>query len=226
MDKPVCFFDVNETLLDLSELRGSLKKNGGFSDETVSRWFTTLLHYSLVMTAGGRYADFGDIGAETLRMVAEEQGIKLSEAEAKEWLKPIRSLSPHADVQEGLAGLKKNGYRLVALTNGGRETLESQMGYAGLTASFDALLSVEGVEKFKPNREVYAWAAEQAGVGAAQCLMVAAHPWDIAGAAWAGWHTCYVQRSKTRPYGLAGAPDITVETLLELPDGLRALSRA
>lgn len=65
------------------------------------------------------------------------------------------------------------------------------------------------------------WAAAQAEASPENCLLIAAHPWDIAGAGWAGRQTVYLQRIKTPPSGLAKAPHFTIGDLAKLPELLR-----
>ena len=51
---------------------------------------------------------------------------------------------------------------------------------------FEAKLSVETVRLFKPHRQVYNWAATRMGLKPEDCMLIAAHGWDVAGALWAG----------------------------------------
>ncbi|MEH6408627.1 MAG: haloacid dehalogenase type II, partial [Leeuwenhoekiella sp.] len=110
MKRPkVLFFDVNESLLDLGKLKKSVGQALQGREDLVPLWFTTMLQYSLVSTTGRQYEDFGIIGAATLRMVAANNGIELTEEESKEALSPIRSLMPHPEVKEALGNLKDAG---------------------------------------------------------------------------------------------------------------------
>ena len=214
------FFDVNETLLDLQPVRDSVAAALGGHKELVPLWFTTLLQYSLVMTVGDRYAGFGTIAAAALRMVAAKNGMSLTEEEAKEAVAPVRSLPPHSEVPAALQRLNEAGFTLYTLTNSAADALEDQMTNAGLKNHFAARLSVDGVQKFKPHRDVYHWAADQIGVAPENCLLVAAHGWDIAGAGWAGMRTAFVERPGHVTYPLADTPDYTVADLGELADRL------
>lgn len=107
----VLFFDVNETLLDPAPLHRNidtlLQKPG-----SAQRWFSMLLHYSLVMNAGGHYAAFSEIGAATLKMLALDHGLTLDDKTIENTLAPMSKLAPHADVPPGLEMLKQKGYRL------------------------------------------------------------------------------------------------------------------
>ena len=79
----VLIFDVNETLLDLAELRSVLAAALG-GDEPLAAWFFRLLHGSLVANATDSFRSFETIGVEALRAVSLRQGAELSEAQAKE----------------------------------------------------------------------------------------------------------------------------------------------
>src|SRR4051795_2436619 len=94
----VIFFDVNETLLDLTPLRRSVGEALGGRPELAALWFTTLLQYSLVATVADRYRNFDEIGAACLRMVAMNHGVGLDGDAAGRCLAPMRHLPPHPDV--------------------------------------------------------------------------------------------------------------------------------
>ena len=114
----VIFFDVNETLLDLSNLKKSVGKALGGREELLPLWFSKMLHYSLVMTAGRKYENFETIGSAALQMVAASNTISLTKEEAHEAIvEPLRNLPPHSEVQKALGKLQANGYKLVAFTN-------------------------------------------------------------------------------------------------------------
>ena len=218
----VIFFDVNETLLDLKPLKESVDRALGDRPDLVPLWFTTMLQYSLVTTVADRYSDFGDIGVACLLMVARNQGINLGEDAANTAIAPIRSLPPHPDVAPALTRLKDAKYRLVTLTNSSDAAVADQMKNAKLDKLFEAALSVEGVGLYKPHAHVYRWAARRMGAEMSECLLVAAHGWDVAGAAWAGMRTAFVGRPGQQPFPLGPAPELMVATLAELADKLVA----
>jgi 2-haloacid dehalogenase len=218
----IIFFDVNETLLDLTPLKEEVTEVLGGRKELVKLWFTTMLQYSLVATVGDQYRDFGEIGAATLQMVASSQDISLTEEEAKEALKPIRSLPAHSDVPEALARLKNGGYTLVTLTNSSNKAVEEQMSNSGLRKYFEQFLSIEDVGMYKPHSRVYNWAARKMGISPSESLLVAAHGWDVAGAHWAGWQTAFISRPGQQLYPLAEKPEIIAPTLAQVADRLLA----
>lgn len=219
----VIFFDVNETLLDLTTLKESVAQALDGKKELVSLWFTTLLQYSLVATVGEQFQDFSEIGAATLRMVAKNQNINLTEEKARQVLKPMLSLPAHPDVAPALARLKQGGFRLVTLTNSSNKAVEAQMTHSGLKQYFEKLWSVEDISLYKPHRKVYQWASEKMDIKPEESLLVAAHGWDVAGAHWAGWQTAFISRPGQQLYPLAEEPEIEAPTLLQVAEKLLSL---
>ena len=213
------FFDVNETLLDLAPVKERvcdirLKPDGA------ELWFATMLHYSLAMTVSGRYAPFPEIGAAALQMLARNSDISLSEEDAKETMALMRQLAPHPDVAPALERLKSGGWRMATLTNSPQAGAKAQIDHARLGSFFERQLSVESVSTYKPHRDVYRWAAQEMQIDPSDCMLVAAHGWDVAGAKWAGLMTAFIARERQQKFPLAPAPDIDVSDLGALATAL------
>ena len=215
----VIFFDVNETLLDLTAMKKQVENALDGKEDLLSLWFTTMLQYSLVVSASGQYKPFGHIGAAALQMVAANNGIIITEHEARNIVvNAMQNLPPHPEVKDALAVLKKEGYTLVALTNSDTESLKNKFENVGLTTYFDDLLSIESVGKFKPFTDVYNWAAHKMNIKPEDCMLIAAHGWDVAGALWAGWRAAFVSRPGQQTFPLAPKPEINESNLKKIVD--------
>ncbi len=221
----ILFFDVNETLLDLTMMKESVGKALNGKSELLPLWFTTMLQYSLVATVGNHYEDFGEIGAATLMMVAANNNIKLSNEEAKEAISPILSLPAHPEVKDALGRLKEDGYRLVSITNSSNAAVEKQFTNAGLLDFFEERLSIEDLGKYKPHADTYNWAARKMGVKPEEAMLIAAHGWDVAGALWAGWRAAFVSRPGQQQYPLAPSPEIAAADLKIISEKLIAIEK-
>lgn len=223
MTKPrVLLFDVNETLLDLAALRPHFVRLFGAEEAgaTLPLWFARLLHASTVCTLTGAYVDFGALAGETLQGLADSRGVALTAADREAVLTQMRHLDPHPDVVPALERLKAAGYRLAALTNSGQAAADAQLRHAGLHAYFEAVFSVEAVQRFKPDPAPYRWAASQLAVPMDSLRMIAAHDWDIHGALRAGLRGAYVAR-KDKGYRVDyDAPDVVGRDLEEVAAGL------
>lgn len=194
MQRPrVLLFDINETLLDLAELRSVLAEALGGS-ERLAEWFFRLLHGSLVANATDSFRSFETIGVEALHAVALRQGNQLTEGAAATLVAGFRSLPPHPDVADGLTRLEAAGFRLIALSNGSPTGISAQLTNAGIIDRFEMVVSVEEAGRFKPDPAPYMVALDRAGVAPQEALMVAAHDWDIIGARAVGIPGAFITR--------------------------------
>lgn len=220
MKRPkVLFFDVNDTLLDLAPLKNQVVEVFNGKEDLLSLWFTTMLQYSLVTTASGKYERFGHIGAAALQMVSANNNIDITENKAREIVvNGVRDLPAHPEVKNALTQLRESGYKLVSFTNGSNEGVKKQFKNAGLTDYFDERLSVEDVGKFKPFTETYDWAAKKMGVAPNEAMLIAAHGWDVAGALWAGWRAAFISRPGQQTFSLAPKTEISQPDLQKVAD--------
>lgn len=208
MKPSLLIFDVNETLLDLEPVKTAI--NDFLDSKQASTiWFNKLLHYSLAETITENYLDFGQIGAATLKMTAQELSVEISDKKIDEILGKMTRLKPHPEVIEALQKLKTAGYKMVVLTNGGNETVKKQLEYAGISQFFEKMYSVEAVKKFKPHPQTYTYVLEQEKVKPGDAMLIAAHGWDIMGAGRAGLKTVFISRPGKFLYPLYDAHYVT-----------------
>ena len=218
---PVCVFDVNETLLDLTALDGEFQRLFGDPGMRVS-WFGQLLQSAMVATITGRYVDFGTVGRAALEMTAGRLGLELSEEDREAVVGGMTRLPAHPEVPGALRRLGDGGLRLAALTNSTERVARAQLEHAGIIGSFEAVLSADAVRRLKPAPEPYRMAASRLGVAPADVLLVAAHAWDVAGALAAGCRAAFVARPGKVLDPLADPPELVVADLDELADRLLA----
>ncbi len=170
----------------------------------------------------GSWHNFGDIAEAVLQMTATRYGITLP-ADATPLADIIAAMPAHPDVAAGLSALQQQGFTLVALTNSSAALAEKQLSSAGLARLFTRILSVEQVQVYKPDLKVYQWAMQEMDQPASQCMMVAAHGWDVGGAKRAGMKTAFVTRKGQALYPLAPAPDLIVSDIGALATKLKPL---
>lgn len=216
------FFDVNETLLDTTSLNQAVAQRLGDRPERAEAWFTSLLHHSLVESVTGSWHSFDDIAEAVLKMTAARYGVTLP-AGVTPLADIIAAMPAHLDVATGLSVLQQQGFTLVALTNSSAALAEKQLSSAGLTPLFTRILSVEQLKVYKPDLRVYQWAMKEMGKPAAECMMVAAHGWDVGGAKRAGMKTAFVSRQGQALYPLVPAPDLIVSDIEALAAQLKPL---
>jgi 2-haloacid dehalogenase len=138
-DLPLIVFDVNETLLDLRTMEPTFKRI--FGNETDMRlWFANLVMYSLVLTLADSYVPFTDIGPAVMKMMADTQGIKISEADRQELKEKFSTMPPYPEVPGALQKLRDAGFRLFTLTNNLVEVQSRQLEQGGIARFFERML--------------------------------------------------------------------------------------
>ena len=124
-----------------------------------------------------------------------------------------------------MARLKRQ-FTLASLSNGNVALMVDMARRAGLP--WDAILGAEVARAYKPSPEAYDAAARMLALKPSECLMVAAHPTDLAAAATRGLRTAYVHRPLERGPGreprrpTPGTFDFEVDSFTELAERLGA----
>lgn len=200
-------FDVNETLLDLETLAPHFERI--FGDARVMReWFGQVILYSQALTLSGDYADFGEIGAAVLGMLGKIKGISVGDADTAAVKKAMAAMPAHPDAGTALRRLQEAGFRMVTLTNNPKSTAQLQLQRVDLAKYFERMMSIdETVKRYKPAGECYLWVADELGVPATQCCLIACHAWDTLGAAAAGMKSLLILRPGNAPLGVGRQPD-------------------
>jgi len=123
------------------------------------------------------------------------------------------------DALEGLRALE-GSTRLAALTNANAAMLESLRASSGLP--FDALLSAERVQAYKPDPKVYRMACDALGLRPEEICMVASHAFDLDAAKRQGLMTALIVREHgSRPSELKHEADFVVGSAVELAEAVR-----
>ncbi len=138
------------------------------------------------------WAKLDELHRESLVRLLGDFGITgVSPAEIDDLNYAWHRLDPWPDVVPGLTRLKRR-FTLATLSNGNIGLMVDMAKRAGLP--WDAILGAEVARAYKPTPEAYLRSAEALGLRPEQCLMVAAHPADLAAAARCGLRTAYVPR--------------------------------
>jgi 2-haloacid dehalogenase len=218
-------FDVNETLLDLAAMDPHFERIFGDPSLRVT-WFTQMISSALVATVTGAYHPFGAHAMAALEMTAEQAGVTLAGNDKQAVAAQLRQLPAHPEVAGALRRLGDAGLRLAALTNSTEEVAWAQLEHAGLIDAFALVLSADTVGRLKPAPEPYRMAAERLGVAVDQMRLVAAHAWDVAGAARAGCATAFVARPGKVLDPLVERPGIVGADLAEVADAILAAEQS
>ena len=204
----VIIMDVYDTILNMSEIEKYvntlLNSSRGFTI-----WFGLMMQYSFVDNCTDQFHEFSALGKATLQMAGKTFGIQVKEGAFDDILHLMKHLPLHNGVSEGLTRLNATGCRISALTNSPKDIVLERMERTGLISYFDKVMSSESIKKYKPSRDVYAWAAKGMDADPTECLFISAHAWDIAGAQYAGMITAYIKRPYQMAFPLAPEPTYT-----------------
>jgi len=212
-------FDVNETLLDLAALDPHFQRIFGDAGVRVA-WFEQMIQSALVATVTGVYHQFGSLAMAALETTAERAGVELADDDKKAVAAQMRQLPAHPEVAGALRRLRDAGLRLASLTNSTEQVARAQLEHAGLLDAFELVLSADTVRRLKPAPEPYRMAAERLGVAVGDVRLIAAHAWDVAGAARAGCATAFVARPGKVLDPLVERPEIIGANLAEVADAI------
>jgi 2-haloacid dehalogenase len=125
---------------------------------------------------------------------------------------------PWPDSPAGLARLREL-VPVVALSNADPAELAAMSAHGGL--AWHLALSTRPSRAYKPDPRAYRVALDALELEAGAVLMVAAHAWDLRGAAELGYRTAYVQRPDQGPPD--SDFDLVVDDLGALADRIAAL---
>jgi len=189
-------FDAYGTLFDVHAAIARYRSAAGPEADKLSEiWRTKQLEYTWTLTLAGRYADFWTLTERALDY-ALARVPSVDRALRPRLLEAYLSLDAYPDAAATLAGLKARRANLAILSNGSPRMLDAAVSAAGLTALFDAVLSVDAVRAYKPRREVYALATERFRVEPEQIVFVSSNRWDVMGAACFGFRPLWVNRTR------------------------------
>ena len=216
----VLIFDVNETLSDMSPMRGRFEDVGAPA-HLATTWFAGLLRDGFALTAAGSSTPFARIAADALWVSLDDVPLNRAADDAVQHIMDgFAGLPVHPEVPEGIRAMHASGVRMVTLSNGSTSVAQALFDRAGIASNFEALLSVENAGVWKPAALAYRYALEQCGVGARDAMLVAVHPWDIDGAARAGLQTAWINRTGGPYPAYFTPPDLSCRSVIDLADHL------
>jgi len=151
-----------------------------------------------VRTGALPWTDIDGLHRRILHRLLVARALQLDEVDAAHFNRVWHRLLPWPDSVAGLYRLKQR-YTITSLSNGNMALLVNMAKHAGLP--WDAVLSAELFQHYKPDPEVYLGAARMLGLQPWQVMLVAAHPSDLRAAARCGLRTAYVARPLERGPG-------------------------
>jgi 2-haloacid dehalogenase len=210
-------FDAYGTLFDLNSLIPSC--NAVFPSqgaELCRLWQARQLEYTQMLNMMGRYEDFWQVAGKSLTSACKALQLECSVEERDRLLDSCFHLEIFADVSPALEVLSRRR-PLAILSNASPKMLKVALERNGLQQFFSQIISAGEVGAFKPNLQVYQWAAQKLGLEPANIGLISGTSWDVTGAKAFGLWACWLNRQGASWEDLGFSPDTTVSSLTELP---------
>lgn len=210
----VCVFDAYGTLFDVHSATKKFKDEIGENYIEFSElWRAKQLEYSFLREILGEYKKFILVTEDALEYAMKSYNIDI--ALKDKLMSSYMELEAYSEVIEVLKTLKEKGISTAILSNGSNDMLEAAVENSKLYNYLDKVFSVEEIEKFKPNREVYKIINNKMNIENNEVVFFSSNGWDIAGAASYGFNTIWINRFSKQIDNLDSKPSIVVKDLKE-----------
>lgn len=212
-------FDIYGTLIDPFAISSTLEKHvGGNAALFTQIWRDKQLEYSFRRGLMGVYKNFSVCTRQALDYTCQRFDVVIPALSKQELMDQYRLLPAYSDVRSALEKLKLAGLEMYAFSNGLPDDLQHLLGQAGVNTYLRDIVSVHGVQSFKPDPAVYAYFLQQAKASKADTWLVSSNPFDIIGACAAGWNTAWLQRDQKTVFDpWEFKPTAIIKNLSELP---------
>ena len=214
-------FDAYGTLLDVDAAAREAATEPGmealkdYSTAVAKGWRERQIRYSWLCSMMGQYDDFWELTSRALDATLEEHGLASEEKIRKRLLSRYCRLSAYEEVATVLASLRTAGHKLAVLSNASQDMLKTATEAAGIYQYFDALLSVDTLQCYKPTQAVYGLVTKHFGCNPSDVSFFSSNNWDISGAGAFGFKTIWVNRNGAGWDKLPYFPDKIVTTIAE-----------
>ena len=225
----ICIFDAYGTLFDVTSatrMVANEEEYSNFSNHSVkvsNTWRIKQLEYSWLRNIMHEYIDFWQITKDALDFALEENQIK-NENLRQRLLDVYWNLSAYPEAQDVLTTLKANNIQTGILSNGSKEMLNGAVVSANLKNYLDKIISIDGIEIYKPDPKVYQMVLDQFNCKIEEVLFISSNGWDIAGASKFGFTTLWINRNLIPKDRLTFMPNKITNNLSTIPNILKELN--
>ncbi len=222
-DKTVLAFDVYGTLIDTQGVLDALQQVMGDTAPAFSKlWREKQLEYSFRRGLMRDYVDFSVCTRNALDYACLALKQPLEEDIRNKLMAVYKTLPAFPDALAGLEAAKAAGLPCYAFSNGSAAAVVGLLQHAGIRDYFEGVISVEALQTFKPNPDVYQHLLDTADVSAANAWLISGNPFDVLGALNHGMKTAWVKRSDEAIFDPWGpVPTIVINSLEQLTSQVR-----
>jgi 2-haloacid dehalogenase len=213
-------FDIYGTLIDTQGINQKLFDIiGEQATEFSLRWREKQLEYSFRRGLMRRYENFATCTVQALDYTDRLFSTNISITDKQALMHAYKTLPPFADVTRSLIRAEKEGFRLFAFSNGSESAVEELLKNAGIRQYFEGVISVDSLQTFKPNPDVYQYFLNKTDSQPGTSWLVSSNPFDVIGAISAGMKAAWLQRDPKAlfdPWEVN--PTLTLKHLSQLPE--------
>lgn len=211
-------FDLYGTLFDAHSVAERCEAHfPGRGVEMSTLWRQKQLEYTWLRSLMNRYRPFEAITEDALVHVCRRLSLPLADSQRAELCDAYLQLKPFSETAATLQELNALGLPIAILSNGSVHSISEVVHRSGLRARFTHLISVEGVQLFKPHGKAYELGEKVLGAPRAELLFVSSNPWDASGAKDFGYSVAWVNRGGTAFDELGVLPDFEISSLADVP---------
>jgi len=211
-------FDIYGTLIDphgvvvqLSEVLGD--RANDFSQ----LWRQKQLEYTFRRGLMRRYENFSVCTRDALDYTDLLMQTRLDDATKQSLLQSYRVLPAYEDVKQSLQVVSDKGYRLFALSNGLADVVQQLLEHAEINHFFEGVVSVDSIQTYKPNPDVYHHFVETTNSELEQCWLVSSNAFDVIGAVSVGMKAAWLKRFDEMVFDPGEfQPSVTIRSLVDL----------
>ena len=211
-------FDIYGTLIDPHGVVDELSKHvGDRAQEFSNIWRDKQLEYTWRRALMQRYQNFPVCTRQALDYTDTLLQTGLDELAKAALMQVYRVLPAYGDVPSSLQALADAGFRLFGFSNGVEEAIIGLLEHAGIDQYFEGVVSVDALQTFKPDPQVYHHFIEVADTAPENCWLVSSNGFDVIGAVSAGMKAAWLRRSQSvvfDPWGVE--PTLIMHSLDEL----------
>jgi 2-haloacid dehalogenase len=174
-----------------------------------------------VVEAERPFRRYREVLAETLRRAAQREGVILAPGAEYVLAQTLPDWPLFPDVEQALRTLRKSGWKLAILSNVDRDLIAGTL--TRLPIPFDAIVTAEDVQAYKPAHAHFQRFAERSDATSANWIHVAAS-WfhDIVPASQLGIRTVWINREGEQSHN--GLAAVELPDMHDLPDTLSRLA--
>jgi len=211
-------FDIYGTLIDPHGVVDELSKHvGDRAQEFSNIWRDKQLEYTWRRALMQRYQNFPVCTRQALDYTDTLLQTGLDESAKAALMQVYRVLPAYNDVPASLQALADADFRLFGFSNGVEEAIIGLLEHAGIDQYFEGVVSVDALQTFKPDPQVYHHFIEVADTAPENCWLVSSNGFDVIGAVSAGMKAAWLRRSQSvvfDPWGVE--PTLVMHSLDEL----------